>query len=88
MKRVTPEEAQYYIDCYFKRHPGVMDYMERTRANARQYGYVETVWGRRLYLPEIHAKNVMQQKAAERMAINGPMQGSAADIIKKAMLKI
>ena len=84
----TRDEAQHYIDCYFKRHPGVMDYMERTRANARQYGYVETVWGRRLYLPEIHARNIMQQKAAERMAINGPMQGSAADIIKKAMINI
>ena len=85
---VSRQDAQLYIDCYFKRYPGVLDYMDRTRALAREQGYVETLFGRRLYLPDINARNVMQQKAAERTAINAPMQGTAADIIKKAMLAV
>lgn len=85
---VSRQDAQRYIDCYFQRYPGVLDYMNRTRTLAREQGYVETLFGRRLYLPEINARNVMQQKAAERTAINAPMQGTAADIIKKAMLAV
>ena len=81
-------EAQAYIDRYFERYPGVADYMERTRASARERGFVETLFGRRLYLPEIHARNRTRQQAAERTAINAPMQGTAADIIKRAMLEI
>lgn len=85
---IDRHEAQRYIDCYFARYPGVLEYMERTRALAHQQGYVETLSGRRLYLPDINARNIMRQKASERMAINAPMQGTAADIIKKAMLAI
>ncbi|GAB3325257.1 DNA polymerase I [Haliea atlantica] len=81
-------EAQEYIDRYFERYPGVQDYMDRTRATARDKGYVETLFGRRLYLPEINASNRMRAQAAERTAINAPMQGSAADIIKRAMLTV
>ncbi|TBU96541.1 DNA polymerase I [Stutzerimonas kirkiae] len=81
-------EAQAYIDRYFTRYPGVLDYMERTRAQAAEQGYVETLFGRRLYLPEIHSKNAVMRKAAERTAINAPMQGSAADIIKRAMVTV
>jgi DNA polymerase-1 len=81
-------EAQQYIDRYFERYPGVADYMDRTRALAREQGYVETLFGRRLYLPEINARNKMRVQAAERTAINAPMQGTAADIIKKAMLSV
>jgi len=81
-------EAQQYIDRYFERYPGVADYMDRTRALAREQGYVETLFGRRLYLPEINARNKMRAQAAERTAINAPMQGTAADIIKKAMLAV
>jgi DNA polymerase-1 len=73
---------------YFHRYPGVLEYMERTRKQAHDLGYVETLFGRRLYLPEINARNIMRQKAAERMAINAPMQGTAADIIKKAMIAV
>lgn len=86
--RVERQEAQHYIDRYFHRYPGVLEYMETTRQLAHKQGYVETLFGRRLYLPEINAKNIMRQRAAERMAINAPMQGTAADIIKKAMLAI
>ncbi|TCO73186.1 DNA polymerase I [Chromatocurvus halotolerans] len=82
------QEAQAYIDRYFERYPGVQDYMDRTRALAHEQGYVETLFGRRLYLPEINARNKMRQQGAERTAINAPMQGSAADIIKKAMLTV
>jgi len=85
---VSRKEAQQYIDLYFERYPGVLDYMDRIRAQAHEDGYVETIFGRRLYLPEINARNKMMQQAAERTAINGPMQGSAADIIKKAMLSV
>jgi DNA polymerase-1 len=81
-------EAQQYIDRYFERYPGVQDYMDRTRALAREQGFVETLFGRRLYLPEINARNKMRVQAAERTAINAPMQGTAADIIKKAMLAV
>lgn len=85
---VPRQDAQHYIDTYFHRYPGVLEYMERTRKQAHETGYVETLFGRRLYLPEINARNIMRQKAAERTAINAPMQGTAADIIKKAMLEI
>ena len=78
--------AQDYIDRYFGRYPGVHDYMERTRALAHDQGYVETVFGRRLYLPEINARHAQRRQAAERTAINAPMQGTAADIIKRAMI--
>ncbi|MDP5070821.1 MAG: DNA polymerase I [Congregibacter sp.] len=81
-------EAQRYIDVYFERYPGVREYMDRTRAVAHEQGYVETLFGRRLYLPEINVRNKMRQQAAERTAINAPMQGTAADIIKKAMITV
>jgi DNA polymerase-1 len=81
-------EAQDYIDLYFQRYPGVHAYMDDTRALAHEQGYVETLFGRRLYLPEINARNKMRVQAAERTAINGPMQGTAADIIKRAMLRV
>ena len=80
--------AQEYIDLYFARFPGVKRYMEETRAQAKAQGYVETVFGRRLYLPDINARNKQFQQAAERAAINAPMQGTAADIIKRAMLTV
>ena len=82
------KQAQAYIDLYFARYPGVLAYMERTREQASEQGYVETLFGRRLYLPDIHAKNQALRKGAERTAINAPMQGSAADIIKRAMLAV
>ena len=85
---VDRKQAQAYIDRYFARYPGVLSYMERTREQASEQGYVETLFGRRLYLPEIHAKNQAMRKAAERTAINAPMQGTAADIIKRAMIKV
>ncbi len=81
-------EAQDYIDRYFERYPGVQAYMDDTRARAKEQGYVETLFGRRLYLPEINARNKMRVQAAERTAINAPMQGTAADIIKIAMLSV
>ena len=81
-------EAQEYIDLYFARYPGMADYMARTRELAHDTGYVETLKGRRLYLPEINAKNRQRQQAAERTAINAPMQGTAADMIKMAMLAV
>ena len=81
-------EAQEYVERYFHRYPGVRDYMENTRQLANEQGYVETIFGRRLYLPDIHASNGMLRKAAERTAINAPMQGTAADIIKRAMIDI
>lgn len=85
---VERQDAQQYIDLYFQRYPGVLDYMDRTRKQAHEQGYVETLFGRRLYLPEINASNMMRRKAAERTAINAPMQGTAADIIKKSMLAV
>ena len=83
---VARGEAQEYIDRYFARYPGVADFMDATRAIAHEQGYVETLLGRRLYLPEINARNKQRQLAAERTAINAPMQGTAADIIKLAMI--
>ncbi len=80
--------AQQYVDLYFARYPGVKRYMDETRARARRLGYVETVLGRRLYLPDINARNKQLQQAAERAAINAPMQGTAADIIKHAMIAV
>ena len=80
--------AQEYIDLYFARYPGVKRYMEETRARAKSQGYVETVFGRRLYLPDINARNKQFAQAAERAAINAPMQGTAADIIKRAMISV
>jgi len=78
--------AQSWIDRYFARYPGVAEYMDRTRAEAREQGFVETVFGRRLYLPDIRASQAGRRQAAERAAINAPMQGTAADLIKKAMI--
>ncbi|NAW69834.1 DNA polymerase I [Vibrio sp. V27_P1S3P104] len=85
---IPRSEAQHYMDKYFERYPGVMQYMEETRRTAAEQGYVETLFGRRLHLPEIKSRNGMRRKAAERAAINAPMQGTAADIIKKAMLLV
>lgn len=85
---VGRQEAQAYIDRYFTRYPGVLAYMERTRTGAAEQGFVETIFGRRLYLPEINSRNGAMRKAAERTAINAPMQGTAADIIKRAMVKV
>lgn len=81
-------QAQEYIDLYFARYPGVKAYMDNTRQSAAENGYVETLFGRRLYLPEINASNGMRRQAAERTAINAPMQGTAADIIKRAMINV
>ncbi len=81
-------QAQDWIDRYFDRYPGVRDFMERTRVQAREHGYVETVFGRRLYLNDIGARNANLRQAAERAAINAPMQGTAADIIKRAMIAV
>ncbi len=81
-------DAQRYIDMYFDRYPGVLRYMDNIRVDASEKGYVETLFGRRLYLPEINASNGMRRQAAERTAINAPMQGTAADIIKKAMIAV
>ncbi|MFT7650952.1 MAG: DNA polymerase-1 [Candidatus Azotimanducaceae bacterium] len=85
---ISRKLAADYIERYFERYPGVRQYMDETRALAREQGYVETIFGRRLYLPEINAKHVPRRQGAERTAINAPMQGSAADIIKKAMLSV
>ncbi|MEP0355527.1 DNA polymerase I [Paraglaciecola sp.] len=85
---ISRQDAQKYMDLYFERYPSVLTYMENTRELAKEKGYVSTVFGRRLYLPEINASNGMRRKGAERAAINAPMQGTAADIIKKAMLKV
>jgi len=81
-------EAQRYVDLYFERYPGVKRYMDETRRQAREAGYVETVFGRRLYLPEIQSRNQALRQYAERSAINAPMQGTAADIIKRAMIEV
>ncbi|MEB3898756.1 DNA polymerase I [Pseudomonas putida] len=85
---VDRKQSQDYIDRYFARYPGVLAYMERTRAQAAEQGFVETLFGRRLYLPDINAKNPALRKGAERTAINAPMQGTAADIIKRAMVAV
>ena len=81
-------QAREYVDLYFSRYPGVKDYMDRTRERARKHGYVSTVYGRRLYLPEIDSRNHQRRQYAERSAINAPMQGTAADIIKRAMIQV
>lgn len=86
--RIGRADAQNYIDTYFARYPGVADYMSNVKAKAAEQGYVETLAGRRLYLPEINSTNGMRRQAAERIAINAPMQGTAADIIKLAMLHV
>lgn len=85
---IPRNEAQHYMDTYFERFPGVLEYMERTREDAAEKGYVSTLFGRRLYLPDINARNGARRKAAERAAINAPMQGTAADIIKRAMINV
>lgn len=85
---ITRGDAEEYISLYFERYPGVRNYMDRIRVLAAEQGFVETIFGRRLYLPEINAKNFQRRQAAERTAINAPMQGSAADIIKRAMIAV
>lgn len=85
---IDRQSAQHYVDLYFQKYPGVLSYMEQTQVFADEHGYVETLFGRRLYLPDIHAGNGMLRKAAQRTAINAPMQGTAADIIKQAMVDI
>jgi len=85
---IERKAAQSYVDLYFERYPGVQAFMDRIREEAKENGYVETVFGRRLYLPEINSRNGMRRAAAERTAINAPMQGTAADIIKRAMLVV
>jgi len=85
---VERSTAQSYIDSYFARYPGVARYMEETRQMAREQGYVETVFGRRLWLPEIRGGNAQRRAGAERAAINAPMQGTAADLIKLAMIRV
>jgi len=85
---ISRMEAQEYMDTYFSRYPAVQGFMESTREQAREQGYVETLFGRRLYLPEINASNMMRRQGAERAAINAPMQGTAADIIKIAMIDV
>lgn len=85
---IPRKESQKYMDLYFERYPGVLEYMERTRAQAKDQGYVETLDGRRLYLPDINSSNGARRAGAERAAINAPMQGTAADIIKRAMIAV
>jgi DNA polymerase-1 len=85
---ISRGDAQKYMDVYFERYPGVKRYMEDTRRKARETGFVETVFGRRLYLPEIQSRNQALRQYAERSAINAPMQGTAADIIKRAMISV
>jgi DNA polymerase-1 len=85
---IPRREAQAYVDLYFSRYPGVKQFMDETRERARDRGYVETVFGRRLYLPEIKSQNAARRQYAERTAINAPMQGTAADIIKRAMITL
>src|SRR5690606_21685328 len=80
--------AQEYVDRYFARYPGVKAYMDETRHQAAERGYVETVFGRRLYMPDIRSRNAQRRQATERAAINAPMQGTAADIIIRAMLAV
>ena len=85
---IERQAAQEYVNCYFARYPGVKAYIDRTREFARKQGYVETLFGRRLYVPEIHSRNAQRRQYAERTAINAPMQGTAADIIKRAMIQV
>jgi DNA polymerase-1 len=85
---LSRSQAQSYIDLYFTRYPGVKNYMDNIRNQAREQGYIETLFGRRLYLPEIKSRNAARRQYAERTAINAPMQGTAADIIKRAMINV
>ncbi|MFI3122658.1 MAG: DNA polymerase, partial [Methylococcales bacterium] len=85
---ISRTDAQTYINLYFERYPNVKKYMNETKILAKEQGFVETLFGRRLYLPEINSKNAILRQYAERTAINAPMQGTAADIIKHAMLKV
>ena len=85
---ISRREAQEYVDLYFDRYPGVKKFMDDIREQARQTGFVETIFGRRLYLPDINDRNAPRRQYAERSAINAPMQGSAADIIKRAMITV
>ncbi len=85
---ISRGEAQQYVDLYFERYPGIKKFMDDVRTSAREQGFVETMFGRRLYLPEINDRNVQRRQYAERSAINAPMQGTAADIIKKAMISV
>ena len=85
---INAGEAKIYMDRYFERYPGVLTYMETTRQQASEQGYVSTLDGRRLWLPDIKSANAIRRKAAERAAINAPMQGTAADIIKRAMIDV
>ncbi|MBR3425655.1 MAG: DNA polymerase I, partial [Neisseriaceae bacterium] len=85
---IDPQDAQNFIERYFARYPAVAEYIERTKQQAHINGFVETLFGRRLYLPEINASNKLKQAAAERAAVNAPMQGTASDIIKKAMIAV
>jgi DNA polymerase-1 len=85
---ISRGEAQEYVDLYFERYPGVKKFMDNVRVQAKEQGYVETVFGRRLYLPEINDRNAQRRQYAERSAINAPMQGTAADIIKRAMIAV
>ena len=86
--KIDRSDAQQYVDLYFDRYPGVKQFMDDTRALAHEQGYVETEFGRRLYLPEINSGNAMRRQYAERTAINAPMQGTAADLIKLAMIRV
>ncbi len=86
--KISLNKAKFYIDCYFKRYPGILSYMEFIRKKAAKKGYVETLEGRRLYLPDINSNNTIKRKASEREAINASMQGTAADIIKRAMISL
>jgi DNA polymerase-1 len=86
--QIERSAAASYMDKYFARYPGVAHYMERTRSEAREQGYVETVFGRRLWLPDIRSSNMQRRQGAERQAINAPMQGTAADLIKLAMVEV
>ena len=85
---IKRKDAQAYVDLYFERYPDVKHYMDDTRRQARDRGYVSTFFGRRLYLPEIESRNHQRRQYAERSAINAPMQGTAADIIKRAMVRV
>ncbi len=85
---ISRGQAQEYVDLYFDRYPGVKAYMDGIREKASARGFIETVFGRRLYLPEINARNAQRRQYAERSAINAPMQGTAADIIKRAMIRL
>jgi DNA polymerase-1 len=85
---IDRDSAKLWIERYFSRYPGVHQYMERTRAEAKRLGYVETVFGRRLWMPEINSPNGPRRAGAERAAINAPMQGTAADLIKMAMIRV